>query len=156
MHGIQNLFVLVWPGDGQHLGMRAGDVIGFRAQTTCDDHLAVLFQRLADRLQALGLGAVQKPAGVHDNRIRARVVGGNPVSFGAQPGQNAFAVDKRLGAAQRHHANGGLPGTSRVGEGRRGGQIRAQVRWVLAHKRGIGQACHAAQSRCDCAASVLR
>ncbi len=108
MHGIQHLFVLVRTGDGQHLGMRAGDVFRVGPQTPRHDHPPVLRQRLADRIEALGLRAVEKAAGVHDHRIRAAVIGRDRVTFGAQSRQDAFAVDQRLGTAERDHADGRL------------------------------------------------
>ena len=85
---------------------------GSRAQTTRDDHAAIFVQGLANRLKAFGLGAVQKPAGVHDHGIRAAVVGRNSIAFGTQPGQDAFAVHQCLWAPQRHHTDGGLAGTA--------------------------------------------
>ena len=70
-------------------------------------------QRLADRLEALGLGAVEEAAGVDDHRVGAGVVGRDGVALGAQAGQDALAVDQGLGAAEADHAD---PGLARAGE----------------------------------------
>jgi hypothetical protein len=61
MHRVEHLFVLLRAGDRQNLGMRAGDVVGLRAQAARSRSPARFRQRLADGLEALGLGAVEKP-----------------------------------------------------------------------------------------------
>ena len=43
---------------------------GLRAHAAGDDDLAVLSRRRADRRKRFGLGAVEKPAGVDDDRRR--------------------------------------------------------------------------------------
>ena len=50
-------------------------------------------------------GAVEKAAGVDDDRVRPGVAARKLVAFGAQAGEDAFAVDERLRAAERNEGN---------------------------------------------------
>ncbi len=104
VHGIEHLFVLVRAGHGEDLRVVFADVIRLGAQTAGDDDLAVFLQRLADGIKAFRLGAVQKAAGVDDHRLGARVIGAHRIAIGAQAGQDAFAIDQRLGTARPEHA----------------------------------------------------
>ncbi len=61
------------------------------------------------------LGAVKEPAGVHDYRIGALIIGADGVTFGAQAGEDAFTVNQRLGATEGDHADGRLVGSIRAG-----------------------------------------
>ena len=97
--------------------MGAADVALVGAEAAGDDDPAVRGQRLADRLEALGLGAVEEAAGVDDHRLGAGVVGRDGVALGAQPGQDALAVDQRLGAAEADHADARLAGARRARSG---------------------------------------
>ncbi len=99
MHRIQNLFILVRARDGQNAWMMFADIIRFSAQTSCNDDFAVFLKRFANCVQAFGLGAVEKSAGIDDHRIRASIIGRDPVPFGAQASQDAFAVDQRFWAS---------------------------------------------------------
>ncbi len=92
-------------GDRQHGGMRGADGLGFLAHAAGHDHAAVLGDRLADRLQAFLLGAVEKAAGVDQYDIGAGIIGAHGIAIGAQPGEDAFGIDQRLGAAQADHAD---------------------------------------------------
>jgi hypothetical protein len=130
--GVEHLLVLLRPGDGEHLGMRPGDVVGLRAEAPGDDHPAVLLDRLADGLEAFGLGAVEEPAGVHDHRLGALVVGRDRVALGPEPREDALAVHQRLRAAERDHADGRLAGTARVGH-LRAGEVGAEIGRVRGH-----------------------
>jgi hypothetical protein len=69
MDRVEHRLVLVRAGDGEHGRMRAADVGLLGAEAAGDDDPAVLGQRLADRLEALGLGAVEEAAGVDDHRL---------------------------------------------------------------------------------------
>ncbi len=71
MDCIQDLFVLMRAGDSKNTGVMIADVVRLGAQTTGDNHLAVFSQGLANRIQTFSLGAVQKPAGVHDHGVGA-------------------------------------------------------------------------------------
>ncbi|EPX87276.1 hypothetical protein ruthe_00674 [Rubellimicrobium thermophilum DSM 16684] len=74
MNGVQHLFVLMGPRHGQNPGMRSGDVVRLGPEAAGDDHPAVALKRLADGLETLGLGTVEKAAGVDDHRIGAGII----------------------------------------------------------------------------------
>src|SRR4051794_27713864 len=95
--------------------MRRADRIGLGTHAAGDDHLAVFIQRGADRLEGLGFGAVEETAGIHDDRIGAGMRARELVALGAQPRQDALAVDERLRAAETDERN---PGRGRPGSGR--------------------------------------
>ena len=137
--GVQHRFILMRAGNGEDGGVRAGDVTGFRAEATGDDDAAVFGQRLADRLKAFGLGAVEKAAGVDDDRLGAAIVGADLVALGAQARQDTLAVHKRLGAAERDHADGRLPVAPTFVEDGAGREVRAEIGRVLRHWRDIAQ-----------------
>ena len=137
VYRIQHLFVLMRAGHRQNAGMRAGDVVGLCPQTAGHDHPAILGQCFANGLKAFRLGRIQKPAGVHDHCIGPCVIRADPVAFGAQPRQNPFAVHQRLGTPQRHHADGRLARTGRIGKPRGGRKVGAKGGRVLGHGRHI-------------------
>ena len=134
---VQNLLVLVRTGDGEDAGVMLADVIRLGAQTARHDHAAILGQRLADGVQTLGLGAVQKAAGVHNHRIRAGIIRRDRIAFGAQAREDPLRVHQCLGATEADHANGGLTGAFRLGEGGARCQIGADVRRICAHALAI-------------------
>ena len=88
-------------GDRRDIGEGFADRLGLRPHAAGHDHAAVLVHRLPDRGEQLGLGAVEKAAGVDDHRVRAGVTARELVAFGAQAGENPLAVDERLRAAER-------------------------------------------------------
>src|SRR5262245_3847173 len=106
MHRRHHLLVSLGTGDGQDRRVGGTDLIGIAAHAAGDDHPAVLGDRLADRLERLALGRIEKAAGVDDDRISPLVIGGKAVSFGRQPAQDALAVDERLGAAEADDSDG--------------------------------------------------
>ena len=75
VHGVQHLLVLLGPGHRENLGMRAGDILRLCAQTARDNDAAVGVQCLSDGFKAFGLGTVEKPAGVDDHGLSARIIG---------------------------------------------------------------------------------
>jgi hypothetical protein len=103
VHGLDHLLVLVRAGDGQHVRMDGADRRLVRAHAAGHDHAAVLGQRLADRLQRFRLGAVEEAAGIDQHHVGAVVVRRDRVALGAQLGQDAFAVDQGLRAAEADH-----------------------------------------------------
>jgi hypothetical protein len=58
---------------------------------------------IASRLSSLAES--RKAAGVDQHDVGAGIVGLSAIAVGAELGQDAFAVDQRLGAAERHHAD---------------------------------------------------
>ena len=75
--------VLMRAGDGQNAWMRASDILRIGAQTAGDNHLAVLMQRLTNRLKTFRLGAVKKAAGVDNDRLCAGVIGADGIALRA-------------------------------------------------------------------------
>ena len=123
--------------------VRAADVVGSSApRQPVTMTRPFSRQRLADGLEALGLGAVEEAAGVDDHRVGAGVVGRDRVALGAQPGQDALAVDQRLGAAEADHADAaagpGRRGASSRGAGR---AVGAEVGRVQGHRAAHSRAC---------------
>ena len=104
-HRLDDLLVLLRAGDGEDFRMLPGDERGIGAQAAGDDHPAVLCQRLADGVQRLGAGRIEKAAGVHDHGVGPGVVGGEIVALGAQAGQDSLGIDQRLRAAERDHTH---------------------------------------------------
>ena len=112
---LQHRLVLVRPGDGHHLGVDARIADGVGAQAAGDDDLAVLLDRLADRLQRLGPRADQEAAGVDHDHV-GRVVGRRDrVALGPQPGDDALGIDQGLGAAEAERSR---PWAGSCGTGR--------------------------------------
>ena len=94
-------------GHGQYLRVRGFDDTLFGTQAAGNDHLTVLCQRLADGIERLFDGGVDKAAGVDDNQFGLVITGGNLIALGTQAGEDAFGVDGGLGAAE---ANKAYPG----------------------------------------------
>ena len=140
VYRVEHLLVLVRAGDREHRRMGAADILLLRPQTSGDDDAAVLAQGLADGLEAFGLRAVEKTAGVHAHRVRSRIVAGDRVALRPQTGEDALAVHERLGAPEGHHADGGLARTGDLADLWSGGEVRAEVWRVLAHGRSIQRA----------------
>ena len=102
------------PHDGAKI-LRAGDPTkvrkffqnrcGLRAHAAGDDDLAVFRCRRADRGKQFGLGAVEKTAGIDDDRRRAPMRLGEFVTFRAELPDDPLAIDKGLGAAKRDEGN---------------------------------------------------
>ncbi len=137
VNGIKNRFVLMRAGDGQNARVRAGDEFGVGPKAAGHDDAAVFGQSLADRFQGFRpWRTVEKTAGVDDDGIGTGIVGADRIAFGAQAGQDAFAIDQRLGAAKADHADGGL--TFAAGIRNAGaGKIGAKVGRVLRHRADI-------------------
>ena len=102
MHGIQHAFVLLRPGDRQHVGIGFFDLLGFRAHAAGDDDLAVLGHGLADGPQQFLLGAIEEAAGVDDHEVSAIMLACKLVALGAQARDDALGIHQRLGASKRH------------------------------------------------------
>ena len=66
-----------------------------RAEAAGDDHLAVLGERLADRIERLRDGGVDEPAGVDDDEIRAGVGRRDRIALGTQPRDDLLRIDGR-------------------------------------------------------------
>jgi hypothetical protein len=91
----------MWAGDGKHGGVGLLDEIFLGTEAAGDDHLAVLGERLADRVERFLLRGVDEAAGVDDDEVGAAVRLRGLVAFGAQLGEDALGIDERLRTAER-------------------------------------------------------
>ena len=107
MHRIDHAFILLRPGDREHVRDRRRDALRLGAHAAGDDDLAVFLQRAADGGKRLRLGAVEKAAGIDDDHVGAGVLARKLVALRAQPRDDALAVDQRLRAAERDEAHFG-------------------------------------------------
>ena len=113
VHRAHDALVGLRAGDRQHAGKAVADLLGLGAHAAGDDDAAVFGDRLANRGQALLLGAVQEAAGIDEDHVSTLVIGRHGIAIGAQFGEDAFAVDQRLGAAEAHKTHfGGREGGS--------------------------------------------
>jgi len=141
VHGIQDLLILMRASDGEDIGMVVTDIIGLGPQTARDNDLAVFLKGLANGIKGFSLRGIQKAAGVHDDSLGPGIIRRDRITLGTQAGENAFTINKGLGAAKRDHANGRLAGTGGFSDLRGGGKIRAEAVWVLGHGVRIAVAC---------------
>ena len=88
-------------GHRQHLRVRLLDDVALGAETAGDDHLAILGQRFADRVERLLDRGIDETAGVDDDEVGIVVARGDDISLCAQLGEDAFGVDERFGTAER-------------------------------------------------------
>ena len=113
MHRIHHILILMRAGDCQHAGEACTDQFGFIAHAAGDDDAAVFGDCLTDRFERFLLRGVEKAAGVDQHDVGPRIIEGHLIAIGAQFRQDAFAVDERLGAAKRNHADLGRGGECR-------------------------------------------
>ncbi len=97
--------ILLRPGDREHCREASADDFGFVAHAAGDDDATVLGDCLADRGKAFLLGRIEEAAGVNQHDVRAGIISGHLIAVGAQLGEDALAVDQRLGTAERDHAD---------------------------------------------------
>ncbi len=103
--GLHDALILMRAGDGEHVREGGADALVLDAETARDDDAAILRHGLADGIQALGLGAVEKAASVDDDDIGAVIARGDLIAFRAQPRDDALTIDQRLGAAEADEAD---------------------------------------------------
>ena len=90
MHLTHHRLVLLGARDREHPRVQGADLGLLDPQAARYDDAAVGFQRLADGLQGLGLGAVDEPAGIHHHHVGAGIVRADLVSVRAQLRQDAL------------------------------------------------------------------
>jgi hypothetical protein len=122
MDGSDDALILVGTADREHFGEAGADQLGFLAEAAGDDHPAVLGDRLADRGEALLLGRIEEAAGVDQHDVGVGVIRAKVVAVRPELGEDALAVDQRLRAAERHHADLGRGG-ERNGHGSGGHSV---------------------------------
>jgi hypothetical protein len=132
-------------GDGEDLRMHAGNqvpaTLALGAEAAGDDDLAVLGERLADRLERFLDGGVDEAAGVDDDEVGVLVGRARRIAFGPQLREDEFGVDQRLRAAERHEADrrrGRGRHLARPPRGRRGGHRfgKRTISWCRPGNRG--------------------
>ena len=99
--------VLMRAGHREHTRELGADCLGLVAHAAGDDHPAVFGNRLADGGQAFLLGRIEEPASVDQHHVGPGIVGAHRIAVGAQPGEDAFAIDQRLGTAEADHPDAG-------------------------------------------------
>ena len=100
MHGAHHVLRRMRPGYCEHLRMRLADDVGLRAEAAGDDHLSVLFERLADRIERFLHRRVDEPARVHDDDFGVLVSRRDQIPLRAQLREDALGVDQRFGTAE--------------------------------------------------------
>ena len=90
MHRINNLLILLRPGDGQYLRMQFTNLCFIHTHAASDNHLAVFVQGFSNRLQRFSLGGINKTAGIHNHQIGILITGDQIITLPAQLGENAF------------------------------------------------------------------
>jgi hypothetical protein len=78
--------------------MSVPDDVLLDPEATGNDDLAVLGERLADRMERFLDRGVDEAAGVDDDEVGAGVVLGGVVALGAQLREDALGVDQRFRA----------------------------------------------------------
>ena len=115
-HGLHHAFERLRAGDRRDVRESVADRVGLGPHAAGHDHFAILVHRLADGGERFRLGAVEKAAGVDDDRVGAGVAARELVAFGAQARQDALAVDERLRAAKRDERNARRGARFRLGD----------------------------------------
>ena len=91
--------------DRQHIWKARADNVGFISHTTGNDHAAIFSDSLANRFEALFLCGIEETARVDQNDVGACIIRRQSIAIRTQLGENPFAIDQRLGAAKRYHAD---------------------------------------------------
>ena len=104
-HRLHHAFERLRAGDRRDVRESVADRVRLGPHAAGHDHFAVLVHRLADRGERFRFRAVEKAAGVDDDRVRAGMAARKLVALGAQPREDALAVDERLRAAERNEGN---------------------------------------------------
>ena len=105
MNGRNHFFVALRAGDLEHLGMPIENLLRLGAQAPRHDHLAVLGQRFAYRIQRLIHRGIDESTGIDHDEVGGAIARGDLVPFGAQAGEDAFGIDQCFGAAQADKAH---------------------------------------------------
>ena len=92
VNGTDNLFVLLWPSDGQYARMGRADHGFFNAHTARDNHASVFSDRFANCFERFCFCAVDKAAGVDDHHVGVIVVRHDLIAFSTQLGEDALRV----------------------------------------------------------------
>ncbi len=105
MHRSDHFLVALRAGYLEHLRMPIENFLRLGAQATGDDHLAVLGEGLADRIQRLIHRRIDETASVNYHQVRGGIARRHFISFRAQAGEDALGIDQCFGAAQTDKAH---------------------------------------------------
>jgi hypothetical protein len=123
MDGLDHRLVLLWARNRQNIRVGGRNAFRLRAHASGDDDFAIFFEGVSDRGERLGLGAIKKTAGVHDDKVGPLAFPRQLIALRAQTRDDALAVDQRLRAAKRdkaHFRRCGIGFCSRITHGRGG------------------------------------
>jgi hypothetical protein len=95
-----HILILMRAGDREHFREACADQLGLISHAASDNHAAIFGNRLSNRLKAFFLGTVEESAGIDQYDIGPLIIGRHRIAIGAQFGEDTFAIDERLGAAQ--------------------------------------------------------
>ena len=100
VHRAHHIFIGLRARDLQHLRMPLENLLRPRAQAAGDDDLAVLLQRLADRVERFVHRPVDESTSVHDHHVGRVVARRHLVTLGAQLRDDALRVHERFRAPE--------------------------------------------------------
>lgn len=145
VHRIHDLLCRMRSGHRQHAGVHLAHQIAAVVPRLCTeatghDHAAVFSQCLADRVQALLDGIVNKAAGVDDHQIGAFKCFGGLVTLGIELREDQLGIGQRFGAAEADKTDAGRRS---FGGGHRGGKDLAHAPIVSERRTGHGRGCAA-------------
>ena len=104
-HRLHHAFERLRAGDRRDIRESIADRVRRGPHAAGYDHLAILIHRLAYCRERFRFGAVEKAAGVDDDRVSAGMAARQLVAFGAQAREDTLAVDERLRAAKGNERN---------------------------------------------------
>ncbi|MPN53442.1 hypothetical protein SDC9_201106 [bioreactor metagenome] len=85
--------------------MRGQDHVVLGTEAAGDDDLAVLVERLADRIERLLDRGVDEATGIDDHQVGIVVRTRDAVALGPQSGQDMLRIDRRLRATEGYEAD---------------------------------------------------
>jgi len=100
VHGLHDALIGLRAGDGGDAGIGGENLLRFGTHAAGDDDFAVLGHGGTDCVERLGLGAIEKAAGIDDDGVGTLMGFGEFIAFGAQLRDDPFAVDERFRASE--------------------------------------------------------
>lgn len=108
VHRGQDVLVGVRTRHFEHTRMAIENPLRICTEATRDDHLAVLFQRLTDRLEGLIDCRINESTRIDDDEICRVVIGRDRITLCPQLGEDTFRIDQCLGAAEADESDLGV------------------------------------------------
>ena len=105
VHCRDHFLVALRAGDFEYLRMPRENFLRLSAQAARDDHLAVLGQGFADRVQRLVHRGIDKTASVNYHQIRGGIARRHFIPLRAQAGEDALGIDQCFGTAKADKAH---------------------------------------------------